>query len=104
MGHTGEQSPQMLTGLATIRNRRKVVWGMLAGYVPTMVAVSVVCSWLNLEWPVYVVAAGYFLAWFAAIQIVAHSSCPRCMGRFHSRSLWSVNPWRGRCANCQLPL
>jgi hypothetical protein len=91
-------------GLQDIRARRRRVGLMFVAYVLVMLIVALVAEWLHLEWLIYIVGFGYFLAWAIAIQWVAYSVCPRCGKKFHSRSRWGGNPWRAACANCQLSL
>ena len=66
-------------GLAVIRRRRRLVWGMFLCYLPFVLTVGGVIRWLSdSESAVMVVAAAYMLAWVGANWHASEALCPRC--------------------------
>jgi len=105
---TGIESPtsppvpaaEVLTGLARIRRRRRLLWIVVFSYLPLMGGAMILASSDTLAqriamlWMLLLVAAGF------AIQF---SRCPRCSRFFHWGRFYG-NTFARRCLHCHQEL
>jgi hypothetical protein len=89
----GEQA-----GIATVRSRRRWMWGFFLGGVPVCACAAVALG-KHAGWVVFPWAA----IW--AVLVVRHwtSVCPRCGHLFNWGSL-GPSYWSTKCQHCALPL
>jgi hypothetical protein len=85
--------------LRRIRIRRYIAFGLLAAFLPFVIAFSsVVRSGATMN----VAVAIYFGVFMVALIVSGFSSCPRCHNLFFVAGL--ANPFTSRCMHCSLPI
>lgn len=84
-------------GLARLRRRRRLLWFLLAVYLPTMATTQKITHSFNASLPV-------FFVWFALLlAVMLHSAmtrCPRCKNYFHVNGMALL--YLRCCLHCQL--
>jgi hypothetical protein len=92
---------------AAHRKVRRVLWGLLAGWIPYGAFVGVIIlglfPGLNSGW-IFVAVAPYLIALGVVANLVGNFRCPRCGFRFFAWGPFGLghNTFARKCRNCGL--
>jgi hypothetical protein len=97
--------PVIEIGLARIRQHRRHVWIVFAGYLPVVGSIGLALRALGVDskWPGMIAAFAYMALWLGIAGRVTFADCPRCGELFHG-TLFFINPWARKCWHCGLSL
>ena len=92
-----EESSLFAPGLAKIRRRRWLLWGVIIIYLPTMWITQKVTGSFHDSLPAFFI---WFLILLLVMAVSAVVKCPRCGNYFHVNGI--VLLYLRRCLHCQL--
>jgi hypothetical protein len=85
------------------RKRRRLFWIVFLTYLPGASFIGILLERIfNSEYPIYVVAILWMIAFAVTGLRLTYWKCPRCDNHFFAKR-WYVNQFARKCLHCGLP-